>query len=68
MTTYELIQNGKITISELIDFMEGVGAYKEVQKTLNKETGFENAKIDLDAPYTNSDLSNASIIEVDVFY
>jgi len=68
MTVQEIINIGKVTKVDILNFVDGVGCYGEVQKTLNEATGFEKAGIDINTDEaTNEEILSAGIIDVTPF-
>ena len=45
MKAIELVNNGTLTLEDLMNFVDGTENYEQVQKELNESTGFESTKL-----------------------
>lgn len=65
MKAQDLVNNGTVTVEDLMNFVDGTGNYEQVQQELNEATGFESTKLDLntDDDFTSDDVLNAELIE-----
>ena len=69
MKVLQAIKTGKVTIEEIVDFMEGnLSNYEQVQKKLNQVTGFASTKIDADNEWDTDTILNCELIEEDIFH
>ena len=65
MKAQDLVNNGTVTVEDLMNFVDGTENYEQVQQELNEATGFESTKLDLNADddFTTSDVLNSDLIE-----
>ncbi len=67
MKVLEAIKTGKVTIEEIIDFVEGnLSNYEQIGEILNKITGFESTTIDADDNWDSDSILECELIEVDI--
>lgn len=64
MKAQDLVNNGTVTVEELLDFVNGDN-WEHVQDTLNKATGFEKTILDFntDDDWDTETMLNAELIE-----
>ena len=64
MKAQELVNNGTVTVEELLDFANGDN-WEHVQESLNKATGFEKTTLDFntDEDWDTEIMLNAELIE-----
>jgi len=67
MKVLEAIKTGKVTIEEIIDFVEGnLSNYEQIGEILNEISGFKSTKIDTDDNWDSDSILECELIEVDI--
>lgn len=60
MKAQDLVKNGTVTLEELNDWIDGnLANYEYIQVAINKATGFESAKLDLN---TDDNLTDEDVL------
>ena len=64
MKAIELVNNGTVSVEELLDFVNGDN-WEHVQESLNKATGFKKTTLDFntDEDWDTETMLNAELVE-----
>ena len=66
MKAQDLVNNGTVTVEDLMNHTDKTRNWKQIQQKLNEATGFKKAIPDVDTSdtYTIEDVLNADVIEI----